>query len=135
MSVFKLLRTIILTGSLLLLSGAVVSAAPGPRIIHDPLVQTFAGHRMVLTAEIADTDSNIDMARIYFKASNEDRYYFVTMHKVDHDIYTGILPTSLPGTESIKYFIVAKNGNDEIAKSQRYLVSLRDNNKKLARVR
>lgn len=106
-----------------LLLGGVASAAENDLITieHDAIGSISVGEPVKISLAINDPHGEIEMVRTYFKTTQDNRFYFVTMKKTEGNIYTGVLPAPLYGAKSLKYQVLAKSTSDQIVKTPRYV--------------
>jgi hypothetical protein len=100
---------------------------------HKPIKKAKSGSRISLSAKVEDKENGIDVVRTYFKVQEEARYYFVPMQTVGKN-YLGILPAPSLGTKFIDYLILAKNGAQDVVKSQNFTIAIDDDDEALARL-
>lgn len=117
----------------LVLSGV---AAAEIEIEHDALKKVNSGVRVGLESTISEKDGagSIRDARAYFKTKPANRYYFVPLSSGGGSDYSGVLPAMAAGTESFEYFILARDSNDQIVKTETWTVKIKDDKKALARM-
>jgi hypothetical protein len=86
-------------------------------IKHTPDKYYTPGFRIQVKAEIKD-DSDVKLARCYFKAKDEISYLFVPMQSVSRAKYAGILPAPWLNSKAIDYFFLVVNSDKKVVKSQ-----------------
>ena len=104
---------------------AVSASAPAIEIEHNPIEEATAGERITLKVEI-DAESGVKTARAYFKASEATDYSFVVLESGNGEDFTGTLPAPANGSGSFEYLILVQNGNNEVVKTQTYIVTVED---------
>lgn len=104
---------------------AVSAETPAIEIEHNPIEEATAGERIAIEVEIVD-ESGIKTARVYFKASEAAEYSFVVLESENGEDFTGTLPAPANGAGGFEYLILVQNGNNEVVKSQTYMVTVED---------
>ncbi|MCP4151653.1 MAG: hypothetical protein GY757_28175 [bacterium] len=105
------------TGSLYARSGPAATT----KITHTPLTYFVPGHRILVSASVADA-KGVMMARCYFKAAEEADFVFVDMKWQEKDKYRGVLPAPSTDSGTIEYIILAVNSEKVVVKSQQFAV-------------
>ena len=95
-------------------------------ITYDPATEAIAGQRIPIQIEVEDK-SGVDVVRIYFRVVNATNYFYVTMNQ-SGDTFTAILPAPANGAGEIDYLILVKNNNNQLVKSQNYMMTVVDDN-------
>ena len=104
-----------------------ISTAYGAvQIEHDPVDDARAGSRIELSAEISDEESGIELVRAYFKVPDAADYVFTAMQPQadDENEFTGQLPAPAQDTAPIDYFLLVRNGDGEVVKSQNFAIAV-----------
>ena len=96
-------------------------------IEHDPVDDSAAGSRIDLRAEITDEDSGIELVRAYFKVPDAADYVYAEMRPQadEENVYTAQLPAPAQDTRTIDYFLLVRNGDGEVIKSQNFSIEVR----------
>lgn len=102
-------------------------------IEHSPVGEVVAGKRIPLEVEVED-EAGVKVVRIYFKASEAADYSFVALQAIDDETYSGVLPAPANGAGTIEYLILVQNGNNQVVKSQTYVVTVEDDDDAAAAV-
>lgn len=110
-------------------------AAAEIEIEHDELEKVKSGVRVDLESEISDEDdAGIRDVRAYFKTEPATRFFFVPLDANGGDDHRGVLPAMAAGTGSFDYFILARDNNNAIVKTDTWTVKIRDDERALARM-
>ncbi|MDH3640454.1 MAG: FecR family protein [Gammaproteobacteria bacterium] len=107
-----------------LLALSVVQAAV--EIEHDPIDESAAGSRIELSAEVKDEDNGIELVRAYFKVPEAADYLYAEMQPLadEEHTYTATLPAPAQETTEVDYFLLVRNGDGEVVKSQNYSIEV-----------
>ncbi|HOP47941.1 MAG TPA: hypothetical protein PK874_09780 [Desulfobacteraceae bacterium] len=89
---------------------------------HNPPKYFVPDHRIQLDADVSDP-AGVELVRCYFKAAGEADFVFVPMANTEKNDYAGILPAPSPATEQIEYLFLAVNRNNEVVKSQSFIIN------------
>ncbi|MEM7294383.1 MAG: hypothetical protein AAF420_13465, partial [Pseudomonadota bacterium] len=95
-------------------------------IVHDPVDSAISGSRITLNAEVTAGDDKIEVVRAYFKSSAAKRFHYVTMRSQDDASFSAELPSPRAGVGSIEYFLLAKNDQKKIVKTQNFTADIED---------
>ncbi|WP_045211593.1 hypothetical protein [Desulfonatronovibrio magnus] len=85
-------------------------------------------HRIQLEAQVSDP-SGIELVRCYFKSAGEADFVFVPMTNTRRNNFAGVLPAPSRSTEQIEYLFLAVNANNEVVKSQTFVINQEDKDK------
>jgi hypothetical protein len=103
-----------LAPALVLLTAALAAADDPPAVDHQPALCTVPEKPISLCAAISD-DSNVAVARIYFRRVGEEYYSFVPMTFTGVS-YCGTLPAPHERAKTIEYYV---NAVDDAYQAQR----------------
>jgi hypothetical protein len=105
---------------------AMAAAHAAVEIEHDPVEESPAGSRIELSAEITDDDNGIELVRAYFKVPEAADYVFAEMQPQaeEENTFTGLLPAPAQDTRAIDYFLLVRNGEGEVVKSQNFSIEV-----------
>jgi hypothetical protein len=103
-----------LAPALVLLTAALAAADDPPAVDHQPALCTVPEKPISLCAAISD-DSNVAVARIYFRRAGEEYYSFVPMTFTGVS-YCGTLPAPHERAKTIEYYV---NAVDDAYQAQR----------------
>ncbi|MDH3715944.1 MAG: FecR family protein [Gammaproteobacteria bacterium] len=105
---------------------AISAANAAVEIEHEPIDESPAGTRIELSAEITDEDNDIELVRAYFKVPEASDYVFAAMQPLadEENTYTGQLPAPAQDTTAIDYFLLVRNGDGEVVKSQNFSIEV-----------
>ena len=106
--------------------GTVAAADDSIEIMHQAVSPVSVGGQVDISATVDDPHNDLEMVRVYFKTTQDDRFYFVAMEKTRSNTYTGVLPAPLRGSDSLEYVIIAKSTSDQIVKTRHYVVKVED---------
>lgn len=90
-------------------------------IMHKPADYFVGGHRIQVDAKVSD-EAGVSLVRCYFRTEEEAKFVFVAMSEVGEGHYRGILPAPSEHTERIIYLLLAVNSNENIVKTQEFLL-------------
>jgi hypothetical protein len=93
---------------------------------HDQIDESPAGSRIELSAEVTDEDNGIELVRAYFKVPQAADYVFAEMQPQaeEENTYTGMLPAPAQDTTAIDYYLLVRNGDGEVVKSQNFSIEV-----------
>jgi hypothetical protein len=123
MRIGKILVTIYVGMSLLLLLPYLVYGETPLEIWHDPLTCVGAGTPIGISADVVST-APLKEVRVYFKKHETTSLYFVPMKHGEGARYTGTLPAPMETGASIDYFILVVDENDNSVKSPAFSASI-----------
>lgn len=122
-TVKRLVRGVWLTGlvgvTVVSATLAAASETPGTRIEHRPVESVSAGERIGISAKVSDP-SGVELVRAYFRAQDASDFSFVGMELMRRGSFEGTLPAPANGTDWIDYLLLAKNGANQVVKSQTF---------------
>ena len=88
---------------------------------HKPIKYFMPGSRIALDAKVSD-ESGVKLVRCYFQADEQAEYVFVPMSLTNDQDYRAILPAPANYTRKIRYLFLVVNGNQQVVKTQPFLV-------------
>jgi hypothetical protein len=105
---------------------AMSTAYAAVEIEHDQIDESPAGSRIELSAEVTDEDNGIELVRAYFKVPQAADYVFAEMQPQaeEENTYTGMLPAPAQDTTAIDYYLLVRNGDGEVVKSQNFSIEV-----------
>ena len=122
-SKLKLIGKAIVATGILINSAAIAEI----KITHKPIERVTSGERISINAKIADDGKpakGIRLARAYFAAGEQEVKHFIQLN-LDGEQYSGLLPAPDVQTESVNYQILVVNDEDEIVKSESFVISVK----------
>lgn len=103
-----------LAPALVLLTAAAAAANEPPVVEHQPLLCTVPDKPISICAAVSD-DSNVAVARVYFKRQGDEFYAFVQMAFTGVN-YCGTLPAPREKAKTVEYYVQA---TDDAYQTQR----------------
>ena len=94
-----------LAPALVLASASLAVANDPPAVEHQPLLCTVPDKAISICASVSD-DSNVAVARVYFKRQGEEFYAFVPMTFTGVS-YCGTLPAPRERAKTVEYYVQA----------------------------
>jgi len=95
------------------------------KITHTPPAYFVPGHRIAVKADVTDK-AGINVARCYFRATDQADYVFVSLNPEADGTCEGILPAPAKETQTIEYLFLAVNGKGKIVKTKVFSVNRKD---------
>lgn len=130
-------RSAVLCGVLLVVSllapmfNATTADAADTTMKHTPPDYFVSEHRIQLDADVRDP-GGINLVRLYFKAAGEADLVFVPMNPAGSNKYAGILPAPSATTDQIEYLFLAVNTQNQVVRSQTFIINRNDDKEKPA---
>lgn len=117
-------------GAALAMTAAYAGESAQTTIEHKPIDSAVAGQRIGVNARVSDP-AGVETVRTYFRARDGAHFSFITMQESAEqgstgNEYQGMLPAPGNGAEWIDYLILAKNGSDQVVKSQTFRMQVLD---------
>ena len=92
-------------------------------IQHEPLACLDAGKFPFVEAQV-DATTEIQSARVYFKAHEAFEWYYVEMEASEPSAYQAALPMPLPETKQVDYYAMVLGSNLETAQTVEYTIDV-----------